>query len=116
MTLEIALERSGAVTDLVVRAGGPGTGRSISDIRLVPRTVPLDAMSGPFPTAQGTERRMSAADAKVTAFIQELMLRGTRAVVVTSRRDIAVEVPGPLSASVRAAYLNCAGDLYRPGE
>ena len=114
--MEIALERSGAATELVVRASGPGTAARISDVRVVPRTIRLDAMSGPFPAPHGTERRMSSSSSQVTAFIHELMLRGTHAVVATAQRDIEIEVPGPLSASVRAAYLNCAGDLYRPGE
>ncbi len=117
LILDIALERSGAATDLVVRVNAGGTSASgLSDVRLVPRTVTLDAMSGPVRTAQGLERRTPASSEKVTAFIHELMLRGTRAVVVTRQRDVAIDVAGPLSASVRAAYLNCAGDLYRPGE
>lgn len=117
LILDIALERSGKATDLVVRANAGGPSASgLSDVRLLPRTVPLNAMSGPVRTAQGLERRTPASSEKVTAFIRELMLRGTRAVVVKRERDVAIDVAGPLSASVRAAYLNCAGDLYRPGE
>ena len=117
LVIDIALERSGTAADLVVRASAAGTRSSdISDIRLMPHTVALASMSGPARTAEGLERRAPASDEKITAVIHELMLRGTRAVVVIAQRDIAIDVPGPLSASVRAAYLNCAGDLYRPGE
>ncbi len=115
LIIDIALERSGVATDLVVRATGAANS-AIEDVRLETRTVQLEQLLARRATRRGIERRMSASDAKVTAFIHELMLRGTRAVAVIAQRDIAIDVPGPLSASVRAAYLNCAGDLYRPGE
>lgn len=47
--------------------------------------------------------------------VRELMVSGVRISLRTSPREQRVsEVPGPLPQLVRAAYLNCAGDLFRP--
>lgn len=116
VVLEIALERSGAAAELVVRAEVPTARSSVSDVRLSPRSVVLDGIGKPLHTSAGVERRMPAARESVTAFIHELMVQGMRATVTFAKGDVALNIPGPLSASVRASYLNCAGDLYRPGE
>lgn len=117
LIIDIALERFGAAADFVVRASATKAhSADLSDVWLMPRTVALASMSKPARTPDGLERRAPASDEKVTAFIHELMLRGTRIAVVMAQRDVTIDLPGPLSASVRAAYLNCAGDLYRPGE
>lgn len=120
LAAEIALERRGRFTDLVVRAtlgeGGSGA-RALADFRIEPRTAELPGMP-PHDTSGGlVERRSAAADPRITAVIQELMIAG--AVLVATRADgnsERIDIKGPLPASVRAAYLNCAGDLYRPGE
>lgn len=116
VVLEIALERAGAAADLVVRASLPSARGGVSDVRVTPRGVVLEDIGEPVRTSLGVERRMPASSEKVTAFIHELMLQGTRATVTAAGRELAINIPGPLSASVRASYLNCAGDLYRPGE
>lgn len=124
LTADIALERRGRFADLAVRGSvrnHAGTGRAepsaLADLRLEPRNAELPDMP-PHDTSGGqVERRSAASDPRVTAFIQDLMLAGV--VIVITRADGTSEripIQGPLSASVRAAYLNCAGDLYRPGE
>lgn len=49
-------------------------------------------------------------------FMQQLMVSGARAMLTYkgSAKPVEVTIPGPAPQSVRAAYLNCAGDLFRP--
>lgn len=48
-------------------------------------------------------------------FIQSLMVGGgTLSFELQDRVRVDVVIPGPLPQSVRASYLNCAGDLMRP--
>lgn len=120
LTADIALERRGRFADLALRGsvrnhGGPAN--TLADLRLEPRHAELPDMPPHDASGGQVERRSAASDPRVTAFIQDLMLAGV--VIVATRVDGTLEriaIQGPLSASVRAAYLNCAGDLYRPGE
>lgn len=65
---------------------------------------------------------------KAAQDIQNFMLRGFRAIIITTLKDakpgegysferdgqrIEIELKGPLPQNVRATYLNCAGDMYR---
>lgn len=63
------------------------------------------AFAGPLPGDEGA------------GLVRELMVSGGTIEVVSDgvppRR---LSVPGPLPHLVRASYLNCAGDLYRPDE
>ncbi len=59
-----------------------------------------------------------ASDLRISPLIQELMVGGARLEIAREflLEPDTVTVPGPLPQGVRAAYLNCAGDLYRPDE
>jgi hypothetical protein len=49
------------------------------------------------------------------SFAQELMVMGGRFEITTTDGDtIAYELPRPMPHRIRQAYLNCAGDLFRP--
>ena len=49
------------------------------------------------------------------SFAQELMVMGGRFEITTvDGRTIAYDLPRPMPHRVRQAYLNCAGDLFRP--
>jgi hypothetical protein len=50
-----------------------------------------------------------------SSFAQELMVMGGRfEIVTTAGETIAYDLPRPMPHRVRQAYLNCAGDLFRP--
>jgi len=50
-----------------------------------------------------------------SSFAQELMVMGGRfEIVTTAGETIAFDLPRPMPHRVRQAYLNCAGDLFRP--
>lgn len=76
--------------------------------------------SNMFPAAEptpdgGLETRASLPGVLGARFIQSVMVAGGR--IELESRDgskLALELPGPLPQLVRASYLNCAGDLYRP--
>lgn len=48
------------------------------------------------------------------SFAQELMVMGGRFEITTVDGTIAYDLPRPMPHRIRQAYLNCAGDLFRP--
>lgn len=70
-----------------------------------------------FGDQSGPVMRTPADDPRVTTFIQELMVSGAKVRLERAGTEVLeASIAGPLPQSTRAAYLNCAGDLYRPGE
>ncbi|MEL7048029.1 MAG: hypothetical protein AAFO75_03555 [Pseudomonadota bacterium] len=63
-------------------------------------------------TIEGTARLDGIVGAQ---FIQSIMVRGAD-IEMTSNggRNLALSLPGPVPNLVRASYLNCSGDLFRP--
>lgn len=120
VSVDISLERLGRGADLVVRAVNLAGGGAnvIKDVRVERDGRVLLAGAGPATAVvSGVERRMSAAGEDVTSFLRDLMVQGAAVVVTRSGGTTqTIDIAGPLPHSVRAAYLNCAGDLYRPGE
>ena len=50
-----------------------------------------------------------------SSFAQELMVMGGRfEVTMTDGATLAFDLPRPMPHRIRQAYLNCAGDLFRP--
>lgn len=91
---------------------------------VTPRTVTLQTASHDTRALTSIERepgRIAFAGAlpgdEGSGLVRELMVSGGTVELdsegVPPRR---LSVPGPLPQLVRASYLNCAGDLYRPGE
>jgi hypothetical protein len=60
--------------------------------------------TGPIPGLPGSELMRSL-----------LVSGGTLTVVSPENGTTAIAIPGPAPQQVRASYLNCAGDLERPG-
>jgi len=56
--------------------------------------------------------RLSSSD--VAKLFQQLLVGGADISIRTSKETYEWRLQGPASQSVRAAYLMCSGDLYRP--
>jgi hypothetical protein len=48
------------------------------------------------------------------SFMQGIMVGGTITIKTTAGEVLSFALPAPMPQNVRAAYLNCAGDLFRP--
>ncbi len=76
--------------------------RALTGIEREPGCI---AFAGPLPGDEGA------------GLVRELMVSGgTVELASDGEPPRRLSVPGPLPQLVRASYLNCAGDLYRPGE
>lgn len=62
-----------------------------------------------------SELAAPATDDGIAMMIQRLMIGGGKfSCSPAGPGSVALVIPGPLPNQVRAAYLNCAGDLFRP--
>jgi hypothetical protein len=119
LTVTFQLERRDSSAEFSVEALLADGNNALSSMRIFQQsTLPLVFATSAPTQMGGWLLRMPANNGVVTQFIQELMLQGTRIEVTASDRTEPhhFKIDGPLTQSVRAAYLNCAGDLYRPGE
>ncbi|MGQ0672152.1 MAG: hypothetical protein ACT4N2_04635 [Hyphomicrobium sp.] len=122
IVLDVMLRRKGDGADLVL--GGSwhtpqGRARSIDALTLSTATVHTKAFAigAPVMGASGREVTAPAADPRVTTLIQELMVSGgSIEIAVDGASPRSLVVPGPIPHATRSLYLNCAGDLFRPGE
>jgi hypothetical protein len=121
-SLSVALERKEQGADLVVRGRWrEADGKPLLIERLTLATASTKASEVVSRRAAEPDGTLAlsgpAASPSVTILIQEFMVSGARATFESAGREpLAFIIPGPLPQSTRAAYLNCAGDLYRPGE
>lgn len=116
--LDVMLMRTKDAADLVARLM-PGGSRSIERFGLTTATQSSDQIFSESPLRDDgvIELRAPAASAAVTSLIQELMVSGAVLdVTYAGNEKTTSSIRGPMPQSVRAAYLNCAGDLYRPGD
>jgi hypothetical protein len=76
--------------------------------------------SADFPKASPVAPQMLRTSARLSGiegarFIQGVMVSGGMIDLrSTSGQTLALDLPGPMPQLVRASYLNCAGDLFRP--
>lgn len=98
-------------------AGTDGATRHIEALSLTTASAntsptfsqPVDSSEGTF-SVSGTFD-----DLQGGSVMRDLMLRGADIrMSATGRAPLVLKIIGPLSASARAAYLQCAGDLFRP--
>lgn len=118
VVLEVMLARTKAGGDIVARLSASG-GRTSDSFRLTTASQRSEQIFVGAPARDGgsIELRTSAASAAVTLLIQELMVSGAILEVTLEGGETgSIQIPGPMPQSVRAGYLNCAGDLFRPGE
>ncbi len=117
---EVIAFRSGDVTVFSVRAravDGAGNAMRPSHIRLT--TASHDTRTlfpAPRPHSDGQiETRAHLAGFTGSSFAQELMVMGGRFEVRREDQStLTFDLPLPMPHTVRQAYLNCAGDLFRP--
>lgn len=119
ISISFLLERHVTIAEFKARADPASDTIGVTDMRIIRRSgAPFNFAASPLRDSTGFELRMPANDSTVGQFIQELMVQGTD--IEIEARDWAephrFEIHGPLSQSTRASYLNCAGDLYLPGE
>lgn len=109
--------REGDNTAFAVRARPGSTGEAIKSVRLATASRDTAAL---FPPSRNlgnglVETRTVLEGFTGSSFAQELMVMGGRFEIVTTAGDtIAYDLPRPMPHRVRQAYLNCAGDLFRP--
>lgn len=114
---EVIAFRDGDRTAFAIRARPGAAGAAVKSVRLTTATHDTAVL---FPPAQAmpgglVETRAALEGFAGASFAQELMVMGGRFEIVTAVGDtIAYDLPRPMPHRIRQAYLNCAGDLFRP--
>ena len=114
---EVIAFREGDVTAFAVRARPGGNTAPITTVRL---TTASHDTAKLFPPATSlphgaVETRAVLEGFTGSSFAQELMVMGGRfEVIATDGKTITYDLPRPMPHGIRQAYLNCAGDLFRP--
>lgn len=109
--LEVVLERNSSNPFVAVRVEGAAEGAKLRVLR--PKQIAAFRLQRSLGTVVLSA---PANDPDATEFIRQTMTFGIDVEVSTSSAAEILKVQGPVPPSIRAAYLNCAGDLYRPGE
>lgn len=107
--------RDGSSIVFEIAAGRPGAGGGSEPVRDVSLTTGAYASRTLFPPVAGgtTSARIKGFDG--AALVQSLFVSGgTFWIVDQTGATSTLELPSPMPHSVRQAYLNCAGDLFRP--
>jgi hypothetical protein len=114
-------EKAERGTRFVLSASWPKPGgasyRSLKSMSLTAGATSTEASLGQPVARQGgvfeTSGTLPASDGDI--FMRDLMIGGAAIALQDQDGDqLALAIPGPVSQSVRASYLNCAGDLFRP--
>lgn len=114
---EVIAFRDGDQTAFAVRARPGAAGGAIKSVRLATASHDTGTL---FPPSKPLENGLVETRAVLegftgSSFAQELMVMGGRFEIVTAAGDtIAYDLPRPMPHRIRQAYLNCAGDLFRP--
>lgn len=114
---EVIAFRDGDRTAFAVRARPGANGGAIKSVRLATASHDTGTL---FPPTQQFEKGLVETRTVLegftgSSFAQELMVMGGRfEIVTTAGETIAYDLPRPMPHRVRQAYLNCAGDLFRP--
>lgn len=120
LTIAVVALRDQTATRFLIEARRANTGQSDSrPVGLALQTETLDsteAFPPPSPAADGALATSQRLDTVIGAmFIQSVMVGGASVDVEMSGGDkLTLSLPGPMPQLVRASYLNCAGDLFRP--
>ncbi len=109
--------RDGDRTAFAVRARPGAAGGAIKSVRLATASHDTATLFPPSKPLSGglVETRAILDGFTGSSFAQELMVMGGRFEIMTAAGDtITYDLPRPMPHRVRQAYLNCAGDLFRP--
>ena len=116
-TAEFIAFRDGDRTAFAIRARPDANGGTPKAIRLTTTSHDTAHLFPPSGIINGgiLETRTVLDGFLGSSFAQELMVMGGRFEIVTTAGEIiAFDLPRPMPHRVRQAYLNCAGDLFRP--
>lgn len=114
---EVIAFREGDVTAFAVRARTSPEAGTVTGVRLTTASYDTAAI---FPAPQLLpggiiETRKILERFAGSSFAQELMVMGGRFEITFGHgQPLAYDLPRPMPHNVRQAYLNCAGDLFRP--
>jgi len=114
---EVIAFRDGDHTAFAIRARPGTTGAAIQSVRLATASHDTRRLFPPpkLLTNGLVETRAVLEGFTGSSFAQELMVIGGRfELITTAGETIAYDLPRPMPHRVRQAYLNCAGDLFRP--
>lgn len=114
---EVIAFRQGDDTAFAIRARTTAGSAAVTNVRFA--TASHDSKTlfpPPAPIGDGLiETRTVLEGFTGPSFAQELMVMGGRFEITTADgQTIAYDLPRPMPHRVRQAYLNCAGDLFRP--
>ncbi|MGE5266572.1 MAG: hypothetical protein ACM3L9_04315 [Deltaproteobacteria bacterium] len=114
---EVIAFREGEATAFAVRARTVPATVEVTGVRLI--TASHDTAAD-FPKARMLgggliETRTVLEGFAGSRFAQSLMVTGGRfEITLSDGKTVAYDLPRPMPHAVRQAYLNCAGDLFRP--
>ena len=114
---EVFAFREGDATAFAVRARTVPVSAEITGVRLITATHDTAADFPKVRTIAGgmIETRSVLEGFAGSSFAQSLMVTGGRfELTLSGGQTVAYELPRPMPHAVRQAYLNCAGDLFRP--
>jgi hypothetical protein len=116
---EVIAFREGNETAFAIRARPAPGSSAVKSVRFA--TASHDSANlfpSPTPIDGGiVESRTVLEGFTGPSFAQELMVTGGRFEIATvDGNTIAYDLPRPMPHRVRQAYLNCAGDLFRPDD
>lgn len=114
---EVVAFRDGNATAFAVRARPDASSARIVGVRLITATHDTASDFPPIRTLDGglIETRAVLVGFDGSRFAQALMVTGGRfEITLNDGSALAYDLPRPMPHSVRQAYLNCAGDLFRP--
>ncbi|MBY0225447.1 MAG: hypothetical protein K2Q28_06540 [Hyphomicrobium sp.] len=114
---EVIAFRQGTDTSFAIRARPVSGSSAVTSVRFT--TASHDSASlfpASTPIGDGiVETRAVLQGFTGPSFAQELMVMGGRFEIATvDGHTISYDLPRPMPHRVRQAYLNCAGDLFRP--
>lgn len=114
---EVIAFRDGDRTAFAVRARPGSIGGAIKSVRLVTASHDTAALFPPSKSIENglVETRTVLEGFTGSSFAQEVMVMGGRFEIITATgQTLTYDLPRPMPHRVRQAYLNCAGDLFRP--
>ena len=114
---EVIAFREGDVTAFAVRARTAPEAGPVTAVRLTTASHDTAAVFPKPHLLPGgiLETRKVLEGFSGSSFAQELMVMGGRfEVIFGNGQSFAYDLPRPMPHAVRQAYLNCAGDLFRP--
>lgn len=110
-SFEVLLQRAGATATVVMSVETKLENATVRILRPTPLATFREQQND-----GNVQFTASADDASATEFLRDTMTFGADVQLSAPSEMLSLKLLGPIPPSVRAAYLNCAGDIYVPGE